>query len=429
MKITVKFAHLILLALTKESLLCLIFTLCSLQGNEVKKIIFHDDLHDYYTSNPDDSFSELIPLFQLGKLTLPFNSDEKEMVRQLLQKLNIPISSQTLVFSNTSLQLSKIGPNSPRAIYFSDDLYLGYVPNGQIEVIGIDPQRGAIPYIFSLPKEKGQQFPPISRSRKCMRCHASEKTDFIPGLLLGSVIPMHGGGTLDVLNHGKPSHNTPYSSRFGGWYLNSPKLPFSNWANAIGKIVNHEKIEKTQLHNQNWAKKYPTGNSDPISIMVLEHQIGFTNLCIKLQYLSRQELNRNSNLSDEFINQSADKLLEYCLFKNEPKLPNAMKKGESEFAKVFETVGQNKSATESLRELQLKERLFKHRCSYMINSKLFGAIHTLIRKKFFSKLALILSNHNQKNQSYKYLTKVECEALDRILSLTNEMYRVQKKGV
>ena len=140
--------------------------------------------------------------------------------------------------------------------------------------------------------------------------------------------------------------------------LKFPQVAFLHWANAIGKIVNHEKIEKTQLHNQNWAKKYPTGNSDPISIMVLEHQIGFTNLCIKLQYLSRQELNRNSKLSDEFINQSADKLLEYCLFKNEPKLPNAIKKGDSEFAKVFETVGQNKSATESLRELQLKERLF-----------------------------------------------------------------------
>ena len=84
--------------------------------------------------------------------------------------------------------------------------------------------------------------------------------------------------------------------------------------------------------------------------MVLEHQIGFTNLCIKLQYLSRQRLNRNSKLSDEFINQSADKLLEYCLFKNEPKLPNAMKKGRSEFAKVFETVGPEQVCSTDLSE-------------------------------------------------------------------------------
>ena len=62
----------------------------------------------------------------------------------------------------------------------------------------------------------------------------------------------------------------------------------------------------------------------------------------------------------------------------------------------------------------------------MINNKLFGAIHTLIRKKFSQNLPSSFLITPKKNQSYKYLTRVECEALDRILSLTNEMYRVKK---
>ena len=45
----------------------------------------------------------------------------------LLKTLRIPVSSQGLVFSRTSLQTDKITPWSPRAIYFNDDVYIGYV--------------------------------------------------------------------------------------------------------------------------------------------------------------------------------------------------------------------------------------------------------------------------------------------------------------
>ena len=37
-----------------------------------------------------------------------------------------------LVFSKTSMQRQRISPGAPRAIYFSDDLYIGYCQAGQI---------------------------------------------------------------------------------------------------------------------------------------------------------------------------------------------------------------------------------------------------------------------------------------------------------
>lgn len=42
--------------------------------------------------------------------------------------LGVDPSSQTLVFSKTSLQREHIHPANPRAIFFSDDIYLGYIP-------------------------------------------------------------------------------------------------------------------------------------------------------------------------------------------------------------------------------------------------------------------------------------------------------------
>src|SRR5262245_61220057 len=48
----------------------------------------------------------------------------------LLKELDIPVSSQMLVFSKTSFQFRRIGPETPRAIYFNDDTYVGYCNKG-----------------------------------------------------------------------------------------------------------------------------------------------------------------------------------------------------------------------------------------------------------------------------------------------------------
>src|SRR5947209_11611205 len=65
----------------------------------------------------------------------------------VLKELNVPISSQTLVFSKSSFQLSQISPQMPRAIYFNDDTYVGWVNHGQfIEIATVDPKTGPVFY-------------------------------------------------------------------------------------------------------------------------------------------------------------------------------------------------------------------------------------------------------------------------------------------
>jgi hypothetical protein len=48
-------------------------------------------------------------------------------LRSLLKEMDIPISSQSLVFSKTSFQHTKIGRTRPRAVYFRDDAYVDAV--------------------------------------------------------------------------------------------------------------------------------------------------------------------------------------------------------------------------------------------------------------------------------------------------------------
>src|SRR5579863_5645393 len=76
---------------------------------------------NYSTSKPHDAVQELEA--RLGSWT----GGGKLIVQRLLKELRIPIESQVLVFSKTSFQRLAINPTRPRAIYFSDNCYVGWV--------------------------------------------------------------------------------------------------------------------------------------------------------------------------------------------------------------------------------------------------------------------------------------------------------------
>src|SRR5688572_11161679 len=80
----------------------------------------------YTTTAPSDSISRIQSRIDSGDLELKFDS-ELGYLPALLEELHIPRSSQSLVFSKTSLQLFLIAPDNPRAIYFNDDVYIGSV--------------------------------------------------------------------------------------------------------------------------------------------------------------------------------------------------------------------------------------------------------------------------------------------------------------
>jgi hypothetical protein len=64
------------------------------------------------------------------------------LFRRHRQTLNIPVSSLALMFGRNSFRLDLISPNMPRALYFNDDVYVGFVQGGQyIEVASFDPKQ------------------------------------------------------------------------------------------------------------------------------------------------------------------------------------------------------------------------------------------------------------------------------------------------
>src|SRR5688572_32239421 len=57
----------------------------------------------------------------------------------VLEALGISYESQVLVFSKTSMQREHIGPDNPRALFYNDDAYVGFIPGApMIEITEVD---------------------------------------------------------------------------------------------------------------------------------------------------------------------------------------------------------------------------------------------------------------------------------------------------
>ena len=71
----------------------------------------------------------------------------------------------------------------------------------------------------------------------------------------------------------------------------------------------------------------------------------------------------------------------------------------------------------SLRDLDLRTRLFKHRCSYMIHSAAFAGLPPALKQRVFAQLRTALNGAEQ-DPDFAYLPSAEKKAIAQILTET-----------
>ena len=142
-----------------------------------------------------DPVAELAAKVAGGQASVQFET-KHGYLKSLLDALKIPVSSQTLVFSKTSLQTTKISPTTPRALYFNEDNYVAWVPGASlIEIMSVRPGYGSVFYMLENNKDEPFGFSQ-STGHECAICHFAREspTKFVPKLLFESVIPDRNGG-------------------------------------------------------------------------------------------------------------------------------------------------------------------------------------------------------------------------------------------
>ena len=170
----------------------------------------------YYKTPASNRVSRLAAKLDNGQAALRYDRDHGYLPA-LLASLDVPVSSQTLVFSKTSFQAARISPRLPRAIYHNEDTYVGFVRGGDIlELAVMDPALGIA--FYSL--DQGQTERPRLRQRgdECLQCHHAAVTAGVPGLMVRSIVPDRGGTPVFPGPSHITDHRSPFNERWGGWY-------------------------------------------------------------------------------------------------------------------------------------------------------------------------------------------------------------------
>lgn len=374
--------------------------------------------HDYWKRPLDDAFTRFLRALDKSPALLDTRSD-KTVVKSVLDGMGISASSQLLLFSKTSLQLNLISPRNPRALYFNDEVSVGYIPGGKIEVASVDPNVGVVFHMFEIPRGKETIEP--TRTTRCMNCHADVETREVPGFVIKSVIPGPNGGSLDAFRSGRSGHQIPLAERFGGYYLTGKHRLAKHQGNQTGYFSKGEIITVPLEYGTMFdVGRYLASGSDILPHLIREHQAGFTNRVIEAAYLSRTLLARSKGRLDakagKILDERAAELVRYILFADEADLSRGGIEGDPVFQKDFIAKRKADSKGRSLRDLDLKSRLFRHRCSYMIYGRAFQALPTELKSRVEKQLRAALQPKS--GAEFAYLPAKEKAAILEILRET-----------
>jgi len=378
---------------------------------------FDQPPHNYWQQPLGDRFTHLNEAVEAGRVVLDA-SGEKPFLLSLLHSLDVPASSQMLVFSTTSLQLRLITPANPRALFFNEDVYVGYIPGGRIEIVSLDPALGGIFYIFDIPRNR-EAFH-AERSNRCMNCHAAEDTGNVPALVIKSVMPGLRGGSLDSFRHGETGHGVPFVERFGGWYLTGADNFGPTLGNLVGQLspdgMTRYPVEPGTRFD---FARYPMAGSDVLPQLLHEHQIGFVNRAVAATYHTRSLLINgplDATASAELARQARD-FTRYLLFADEVPLPPGGVAGEAAFRADFLRTRRPDSRGAALKDFDLRTRLFRYRCSYMIYGAAFAGLPPEFKQRVYRRLGEAL-DVSRPDSEYAYLPPAEKQAIHEILRTT-----------
>jgi hypothetical protein len=389
----------------------------------------------YSQSQPDNRVSRAIDRIEAGQVQLS-REDYFGYLRSLLAELDVPTESQMLVFSKTSLQRHRISPRTPRALYFSDDVYVGFCQDGDVlEISAVDPQLGTVFYTLDQDPTLAPKF--RRQTDNCLICHGSSQTKDIPGHVVRSVFTDAGG--LPVLSAGtyRVDQTTPLKNRWGGWYVTGQHGDQTHLGNLIvrgrldrDQIENAEGLNQSSLTGRFDTSKYLMPHSDIVALMVLEHQADAHNYLTRANFLTRQAMHYQQSLNRE-MNEPADRmwdstksriksagepLVEYLLFCGEAEL-TAPIRGTSGFAEQFAQRGPRDRQGRSLRDLDLQTRLFKYPCSYLIYSPSFADLPQEVKDYMLRRMHEVLSGKDQ-SEKFGHLSTADRAAIDEILADT-----------
>jgi hypothetical protein len=349
----------------------------------------------------------------------------------LLEALGVPVESQILAFAKTSVQSARITPAHPRALFFGDELAVGWVPGGFIELAAQDPRQGVAFYVLDARQAGNPTF--VRRETTCLSCHVSYSSLDVPGMLVRSVVPDADGEAQFRFGSYVTSHDSPFEQRWGGWYVTGEAGSMRHMGNAVigdgdddPDRFAAEGRTLASLRGRVDTDTYLSPHSDIVALMVFDHQMHMMNLITRVGWEARYALHpsgpgrpllaapaSSSRSASDRIRDAAAELVDYLLFVDEVPLESPVS-GSSGFSGQFARRGPHDRKGRSLRELDLERRLMRYPCSYMIHTAAFDSLPAEALEAIYARMWQILSGQGS-DVRYARLTLEDRRAIVEIL--------------
>ncbi|MBF8300257.1 MAG: hypothetical protein HW394_627 [Acidobacteria bacterium] len=381
----------------------------------------------YSTAPLNNAVVEVNKQLQDGAVQLTFDG-RSGFLRSALEALRIPVDSQLLVFSRTSLQGRQISEQNPRALFFNDRVALGWVRGGDVlEVAAHDESAGVAFYTLEQRADATTGPPQFKRAFQCLGCHVTGSTLGVPGLLMFSTTrpePSQFSGLPRAIDH-----SDALGRRFGGWFVTGSTGSVPHMGNAATALDGRANRALASVEGLFDADGYRALSSDIVAHLVLTHQAGMTNLLTRTGWEARVA---DASLRPPFVptpgqearialvmSGVASEVVDHLLFIDEAMLTDRVR-GGSGFAERFSTSGPRDRKGRSLYELDLNRRLLKYPCSYLIYSPAFDALPPVAKDPIYRRMWEVLSGEEQDPRYRSALSRADRQSIVEILRDTKK---------
>ncbi len=407
-------------------------TMLAARLDEYRTLPADDPAIGYRTTPADNPIEALREKLSKDELELSFDPEYGYLL-SVLKALDIPTSSQVLVFTKTSFQAPLIAPRLPRALYHEDGMSIGIVRLGEVlEVAVQDRNLGTVFYTLDQVKSLHPQF--VRRGNECLQCHQGPATSGVPGLLVSSVFPERSGRPIFDAGFFVTDDRSKLEKRWGGWYVSGTTGSQVHMGNLViqdradvGSVNLRDGANKTDLKEYLDIGAYVEPTSDVISLMVLEHKTRMFNLITRVGYETRLEFDKagadwrapGASLDQldpedgQLVEAAIEELVGYMLFTDEALLTDPVK-GVSSFTQDFQQRGPRDKKGRSLRDLDMQTRMFKYPLSFLIYSNAFDGIPAPAKQRIYDRLREVLSGQDT-SEKYARLTAEDRTNIREIL--------------
>ncbi len=356
----------------------------------------------YLRTAADNAATALDARLARGEIDLAAHGPRGRL-RALLRALGIPESSQTLVFSKTSLQRHRVSPQNPRAIYFGPDAYVGWIPGAAaLEIAVGDPALGLVFYTLSQDPAAPAR---LVRDDSCLDCHAADRTADEPGLLLRSVFPDAGGDPIASAGEAEVSTATPIAERWGGWLVTG-RFDGAHRGNGTAvrddggdwRVPPRPAADLGAFADAFDPDAYPVATSDVGALLVLEHQVTVHNVLVRASMQMRFALAQEEAwhettgetgtrpATERVAEALAREIAEALLLAHEPALADRNAAPDPAFAAAFAAQWPVDADGVRLGALDLSRRTFALPLSPMVHAPAFAALPEDLRRRALRRL-------------------------------------------